>query len=73
MSYDTPPAYRAIEALALLDARKAQIAWLRLMGRLTIQQIAAALDLDAKTVERDWRFSRAWLAKYLRGEQDSEL
>jgi DNA-directed RNA polymerase specialized sigma24 family protein len=34
---------------------------LRYFGRLTISEVAAALGVSPVTVERDWRFARAWL------------
>ncbi len=52
------------EALNLLEQthpRKAQVVQLRFFSGLTSLEIAALLDLTPRTVERDWRFARAWL------------
>jgi RNA polymerase sigma-70 factor, ECF subfamily len=51
----------ALDRLAAIDARKAQIVELRFFGGLTMEEIAAALGLSLATVERDWTFARAWL------------
>lgn len=50
------------------DARKAQVVMLRLFCGLTHEQIALALDISVPSVERDWRFARAWLQKELQQE-----
>jgi RNA polymerase sigma factor (TIGR02999 family) len=52
------------EALAQLeqaDARKGRIVMLRYFAGLTAEETAAALDISVPTVEREWRFSRAFL------------
>ena len=32
---------------------------------LSLEEVATALDLSPRTVEREWRFARAWLADRL--------
>jgi DNA-directed RNA polymerase specialized sigma24 family protein len=34
---------------------------LRYFGGLTIEETAGALGVSASSVEREWRFARAWL------------
>jgi RNA polymerase sigma factor (TIGR02999 family) len=51
----------ALDRLSAMDARKGHIVELKFFGGLTIDEIAAALDCSPATVERDWRFARAWL------------
>jgi RNA polymerase sigma-70 factor (ECF subfamily) len=51
----------ALERLAQLDARQSRIVELRFFGGLTVDETAAALDISAKTVKRDWSVARAWL------------
>jgi DNA-directed RNA polymerase specialized sigma24 family protein len=56
------------EAIARLEAaepRKAQIVKLRFYAGLSVEEIAAVLDVSAITVKRDWRFARAWLGTCL--------
>jgi hypothetical protein len=36
---------------------------LRVVWGLTMPQIAESLDVSLATVERDWAFSKAWLAR----------
>lgn len=58
----------ALDALACLDARKSRVVELRFFGGLTVDETAAALDVSAKTVLRDWEFARAWLQRELARE-----
>jgi RNA polymerase sigma factor (TIGR02999 family) len=55
----------ALQTLAARDERKSRVVELRFFGGLTIDEIAAALDLSSKTVLRDWEFARAWLEREL--------
>lgn len=51
----------ALERLALLDERKARVVELRFFGGLTVEEIAAVLEVSRATIEREWSFARAWL------------
>lgn len=62
---------RALEDLAEMDPRKARVLELRLFGGLTIDETAESLGASTATVERDLRLGRAWVARLLRGEDDS--
>jgi len=55
----------ALERLSEMDVRKARVVELRFFGGLDIEATAAALDVSHATVERDWAFARAWLARAL--------
>ena len=51
--------------------RQAQVVELRFFGGLTLEETAEALKIDfentsLRTVERDWRFARAWLLNEIR-------
>jgi RNA polymerase sigma-70 factor (ECF subfamily) len=52
---------RALEELAVCDARQAQIVELRFYSGLTVEETAATLGISEKTVKRDWSSARAWL------------
>ena len=54
-----------LDRLAQQDPRPAKVVELRVFGGLTIDEVAAALDLAPSTVKEDWRFARAWLQKSL--------
>lgn len=56
------------DALAQLEsehARAAQVVELRYFAGLTLEQIAQMLQLNRRTVDRDWRFARAFLHERL--------
>ena len=56
----------ALDELGQLDERKEKIVSLRLLGGMTIEEIALLTDCSQATVERDWRVARAWLSSRLR-------
>ncbi len=58
--------HEALNRLAELDARQAQVVELRFFGGLENKEIAALLDISEPTVVRDWRIARAWLYDALR-------
>lgn len=51
----------ALQHLQDTDARAAKVLELHYFAGLTIEQIAATLDVARSTVDRDWRFARAFL------------
>lgn len=55
----------ALDALAALDERQAQIVELRYFGGLTIAEIAEQLGISIATVKRDWESARVWLTSQL--------
>jgi len=56
----------ALERLALLDARAAQIVNLCFFVGLTQEQAARELEISVATAERLWSFARTWLFRELR-------
>jgi RNA polymerase sigma-70 factor (ECF subfamily) len=55
----------ALEALAAIDPRKAKVVEMRFFAGFTVDETAAALDVSAETVMRDWRVAKAWLHREL--------
>ncbi len=55
----------AIKRLEADDPRKGQIVNLRYFVGLTAEETAAVLDVSVTTVEREWRYIRAWLRTQL--------
>ena len=55
----------ALEALAEVDGRRAQVAELHFFAGLSVAETARALDCSPATVSRDWRLARAFLAREL--------
>jgi RNA polymerase sigma factor (TIGR02999 family) len=54
---------QALDRLAVSYPRCARVVELRFFGDMENQEIAQLMDLSVATVERDWRFARAWLQK----------
>jgi len=57
----------AMNALALLDPRKAQVVEMRFFGGLSVEETAEVLKLSSVTVMRDWSTAKAWLYRELTG------
>jgi RNA polymerase sigma-70 factor (ECF subfamily) len=58
---------RALEELAELDPRCAQVVDLRFFGGLTEEEAAEALSVSPATVRADWKFAKGWLIDRLEG------
>ncbi len=56
--------HEALEELARIEERQAQLVELRYFGGLTIPE-AAVLGISPATVERDWTAARLWLRRKL--------
>jgi RNA polymerase sigma-70 factor, ECF subfamily len=52
---------QALQRMTASFPRHAQIVELRFFGGLDSPEIADALGISLRTVERDWRFAKAWL------------
>jgi RNA polymerase sigma factor (TIGR02999 family) len=55
----------ALEQLASFAPLPARIVEMRFFGGMTTPELARALELSESTVERHWRFARAWLRSEL--------
>jgi RNA polymerase sigma-70 factor (ECF subfamily) len=55
----------ALNALAELDSRKAQVVEMRFFGGLNVQESADVLKVSTATVMRDWNTAKAWLYREL--------
>jgi RNA polymerase sigma factor (TIGR02999 family) len=53
--------HEALEQLATLDSRKAQVVELKYFGGLNYEEMANVLKISPVTARRDWRFAKAWL------------
>lgn len=56
----------ALEALAREDSQAAEVVRMRYFVGMTVPEIAVALDLAPRTVDRHWAFARAWLKRAIR-------
>jgi RNA polymerase sigma factor (TIGR02999 family) len=57
----------ALSELSAVSPDRARIIELRYFCGLTIEEIAAVLDVSTATVSRGWRSARAWLRKEVQG------
>ena len=53
--------HEALERLAALNSRKAQVVELKYFGGLDYDEIAEVLKISRVTVRRDWEFAKLWL------------
>lgn len=51
----------ALNTLARVDPRKAQIVELRFFGGLSVEETADVVKVSCDTVMRDWKLAKAWL------------
>ena len=58
----------AIDQLEAIDARAARVVELRYFAGLSHEQVAQTLHLTRRTIDRDWRFARAFLQATLSKE-----
>ncbi len=56
----------ALATLALEDPQAAEVVQMRYFVGMTVPEIAAALDLAPRTVDRHWAYARAWLKRTIR-------
>jgi len=54
--------HELLAELALLNARAARVAEMRLFGGMMPEQMALVIGVSRMTVDRDWELARAWLA-----------
>lgn len=57
----------ALSSLERISPRQSKIIELRFFGGLTENETAEVLDIDPRTVKRDWRAARAWLNREIGG------
>ncbi len=69
-AHDEPESVIGVETLVEsllrleeLDTRKADVVKMRVVWGLQMPEIARSLGISLATVERDWAFSKAWLAR----------
>jgi RNA polymerase sigma factor (TIGR02999 family) len=66
-SDDVLAIHEALEELETRDPLKAQIVLLRYFTGLTMDETAVVLGLAERTLDRHWRYLRAWLMKRISG------
>jgi RNA polymerase sigma factor (TIGR02999 family) len=58
----------ALERLAALEPRAAEVVKLRYFAGLTVPEVAVALGISSRTADGDWAYARAWLVNALRDD-----
>ena len=58
----------ALEALEAVDPQKALLVKLRYFAGMTMAQVAGVLEISLPTAERHWRYTRAWIADFMRNQ-----
>ena len=66
---DTLAVDQALERMAVRYPRCAKVVELRFFGDLDFREIAETMDLSLATVERDWRFARAYLKNVMEAKR----
>jgi len=61
--------HQALEALAALDQRQADVVELRYFGGLKIDEIAEAIGMSPATVKRELTTATVWLRHRMKGEK----
>ena len=60
--------HEALEELAKIDPRKAQVVELKFFGGLTIDEVAEVVGVSPATVALDWTMAKAWLRREISRE-----
>lgn len=55
----------ALDRLRALSERQADVVTLRILGGMTMDQIASSVGVSKRTAEGDWTVARAWLRREL--------
>lgn len=64
--------HELLNALETHDQRKASIVAMRFFGGMTGDEIAAVLGTTPRTVDREWRYARAWMQARWEGTSSGE-
>ena len=59
----------ALDRLAAIEPRAAEVVKLRYFGGLTMAEAAEVLGISSTTADRYWAYARAWLHQEITGER----
>ena len=62
----------ALIRLAKIDPEQSLIVELRYFGGLTLEEIAAVLNISVATAKREWTMAKAWLFRELRKDENGK-
>ena len=63
--------HEGLEQLQAVDPQLASVVELRFFAGMTMEEIAAALEVSTRTAERCWRTARAWWVSQFGSDEDS--
>lgn len=55
----------ALNQLAIIDPRQAELVSLRFFGGLSVEEVAVVLNMSKRSVEAEWTVVKAWLRREL--------
>jgi RNA polymerase sigma factor (TIGR02999 family) len=58
----------ALEKLQAEDPEKARIVVMKFFGGLTNQEVAEAMGVNERTIERQWAFAKAWMYETIKSQ-----
>lgn len=61
--------HEALDRLAAEDSTKADVVKLRFFAGFTDREVAEALGLSERTIERHWAYAKAWLFRAIQGQE----
>jgi RNA polymerase sigma-70 factor (ECF subfamily) len=70
MQADLLDVHRALEELAAIAPRQAQLVELRFFGGLSLEEAASVVQIAPRTADKDWVLARAWLRRRLAAQPD---
>ena len=62
-SFEILALHEALDGLAAVRPRAANVVELRFFGGLTVEETARHLDVSPRSVDSDWNFARRWLER----------
>jgi len=58
----------ALNELEKFAPRQAKVVEMRFFAGLTVEEVAQVMNLDERTIKRDWRSAKAWLYERMKNE-----
>jgi RNA polymerase sigma factor (TIGR02999 family) len=71
-TFDLLDLHEAIDKLAELHPEMAKLVELRFFGGLNLEDLMSVLEQPRRTIDRNWKFARLWLARELGHEPTAQ-
>lgn len=69
---DIEALHESLERLAELSPRQSRVVEMRYFGGLSVEEVAAVLEVSPRTIKLDWQMARSWLYRDLQLDRDEE-